>query len=212
MVATCLALVFVPHRRYDPVAYALPTSLSCIIWNSAEFIVLCVRRDRSKGIHPGAHVGVDLLIFGGAIVSTMFMFINSNSMRNYYDASVAAYYWPTDRYLILVLGGVIALLLPIHFALFVRACAETDHRARDRRVQQLFLAFTQRAELAREDIHSTHHNPVPPREVQRFDIDMERELGLKYGNTGLFIPDREYNQKVLIDDLVRKTRLRRSSV
>lgn len=30
-----------------------------MIWNTVEFITLCVNR---KGIHPGAHIGLDILL------------------------------------------------------------------------------------------------------------------------------------------------------
>ena len=34
-------------------------AVAAMIWNIAEFITLCINR---KGIHPGAHIGLDLLL------------------------------------------------------------------------------------------------------------------------------------------------------
>jgi len=35
-----------------------------MLWNVAEFITLCINR---KGIHPGAHIGLDLLLSAALI-------------------------------------------------------------------------------------------------------------------------------------------------
>jgi hypothetical protein len=44
--------------------------IAVMIWNIAEFITLCVNR---KGIHPGAHIGLDLILswalFSAAAIS-----------------------------------------------------------------------------------------------------------------------------------------------
>jgi hypothetical protein len=40
-----------------------------VIWNISEFITLCVNR---RGIHPGAHIGIDFLISGGLVTAGTF--------------------------------------------------------------------------------------------------------------------------------------------
>jgi len=44
-----------------------------IIWDFAEFITLCARKGR--GIHPGAHVGVELILWIVCIVISGLSFI-----------------------------------------------------------------------------------------------------------------------------------------
>lgn len=34
-------------------------AVAAIVWNIVEFITLCINR---KGIHPGVHIGLDILI------------------------------------------------------------------------------------------------------------------------------------------------------
>ena len=34
-------------------------AVAAMLWNIVEFITLCINR---KGIHPGAHIGLDILI------------------------------------------------------------------------------------------------------------------------------------------------------
>ncbi len=41
------------------------------IWQTAEFITLCARRNR--GIHPGAHVGLHLVIWLGSAIDGGFL-------------------------------------------------------------------------------------------------------------------------------------------
>jgi hypothetical protein len=39
-------------------------AIAALIWNAIEFITLCINR---KGIHPGAHIGLDLLLSGALL-------------------------------------------------------------------------------------------------------------------------------------------------
>jgi hypothetical protein len=43
-----------------------------MVWNIAEFITLCVNR---RGIHPGAHIAMDLLIGAGLVIAGTVDFI-----------------------------------------------------------------------------------------------------------------------------------------
>ncbi|KAF2666547.1 hypothetical protein BT63DRAFT_426997 [Microthyrium microscopicum] len=54
-----------------------------LIWNAAEFITLCINR---RGIHPGAHIALDLIIFG-LLVGPASIYIVVNSDNYYYDCS-----------------------------------------------------------------------------------------------------------------------------
>jgi len=45
-------------------AYTTPTGLACAAWDISEFVVLrCRRQTAQRGIHPGAHVGVELCLW-----------------------------------------------------------------------------------------------------------------------------------------------------
>ena len=67
--------------------------IAAIIWNIAEFITLCVNR---KGIHPGAHIGLDLILscalFSIAAISFygIVQFGESASLGKYTAAAVFA--------------------------------------------------------------------------------------------------------------------------
>jgi hypothetical protein len=59
-----------------------------MIWNIAEFITLCVNK---KGIHPGAHIALDLILFGllvgpASIIIAEWSFPSSGY---YYDCTAA---------------------------------------------------------------------------------------------------------------------------
>lgn len=47
--------------------------IAAIIWNIAEFITLCVNR---KGIHPGAHIGLDLILSWALLSAAAISFYN----------------------------------------------------------------------------------------------------------------------------------------
>jgi hypothetical protein len=40
-----------------------------VIWNLAEFITLCVNK---KGIHPGAHIALDFIVYAGLKASGIY--------------------------------------------------------------------------------------------------------------------------------------------
>jgi hypothetical protein len=39
-------------------------AIAALIWNVIEFITICINR---KGIHPGAHIALDLLLSGALL-------------------------------------------------------------------------------------------------------------------------------------------------
>jgi len=47
--------------------------VAAMVWNIAEFITLCVNR---KGIHPGAHIGLDNLLFWALLSAAAISFYN----------------------------------------------------------------------------------------------------------------------------------------
>ncbi|KAI0197353.1 hypothetical protein EV127DRAFT_8734 [Xylaria flabelliformis] len=48
-------------------AVAYPVLAGFILWDVIEFVVIAVRGSPSKGVHPGAHVGVELILWLGSV-------------------------------------------------------------------------------------------------------------------------------------------------
>ncbi|KAK3400318.1 hypothetical protein B0T20DRAFT_452414 [Sordaria brevicollis] len=94
-----------------------------ILWTMSEFLVICASKHR-RGIHPGAHVGLHLII---AIVTGLGAAFAGWITIEY------SYYYDDDPYMLPgpingLQRGLFALsilLLIIHLFLFVRACVET---------------------------------------------------------------------------------------
>ncbi|KXX80754.1 hypothetical protein MMYC01_201472 [Madurella mycetomatis] len=99
-----------------------PQSVASAIWSFSE--ILCIfARDGHRGIHPGACVAVDLLLWLALAPGTAILFLRGMLQ----DAQM--------RWLALVgLGFVLTVL---HFGTFVIACVETS--ARNRVPQQVVL-------------------------------------------------------------------------
>jgi uncharacterized membrane protein len=58
------------------IVWVAPVTIVAILWDVAEFITLCACGKRhgattALGIHPGAHVGVDLLLWLSAAIATV---------------------------------------------------------------------------------------------------------------------------------------------
>ncbi|KAH6640068.1 hypothetical protein BKA67DRAFT_140536 [Truncatella angustata] len=131
------------------------------IWDLAELITIlaCGKRNGAqhrRGIHPGAHVGVELCIWLAGVfcvfVSVMAYYSAVSQLRNCQEeqedgrssssSSYYSYYCDEDEWAILSKGTVvpilraieafIALLTLVHFILFVYACIETNQRNRSR--------------------------------------------------------------------------------
>ncbi|KAF6814319.1 hypothetical protein CMUS01_12659 [Colletotrichum musicola] len=96
-------------------------AIASVIWDTSELITTCARGGR-KGIHPGAHVALHLLFW---LVFAVAVGIQS-TLIYFRDADDDGYYAnPAD-----VVTAFTALLFIGHFALFVRACMETNERNR----------------------------------------------------------------------------------
>ncbi|KAK8040021.1 hypothetical protein PG993_008432 [Apiospora rasikravindrae] len=149
----------------------IPVVIVCVIWDLAELITVCVclaRRRRRlpapegqqqqqqaanhrQGIHPGAHVGVDLVLWLAGIVTLLFSisdYLESASYEayecntyyyhssHYYDEyctedylnGLKSFYIPAKRAVL----AFVCLLTVTHFVIFVRACVEVNQRNRMR--------------------------------------------------------------------------------
>ncbi|KAK7949210.1 uncharacterized protein PG986_010096 [Apiospora aurea] len=147
----------------------IPLVIVCVVWDLAELLTVCIclaRRRRSphsqpegqqqqqqhrQGIHPGAHVGVDLVLWLAGIVTLLFS-ISDYLESTYYDPydcntyyyhsssfyeeycnddylnNLKSFYIPAKRAVL----AFICLLTITHFVIFVRACVETNQRNRMR--------------------------------------------------------------------------------
>ncbi|TLS24378.1 hypothetical protein PpBr36_09041 [Pyricularia pennisetigena] len=118
--------------------FCVPTAILSFGWQVAEFITVAVRKDR--GIHPGAHVGMHLVIWLSYIVAAVYSGFEVQRLDHYnrypYDGYRSSRTAASDiqagikkifSFQVAVLVFVVLLVLA-HFALFVRACIETHRR------------------------------------------------------------------------------------
>ncbi|KAF1812879.1 hypothetical protein P152DRAFT_329197 [Eremomyces bilateralis CBS 781.70] len=105
-----------------------------IIWNVAEFITQCVN---GRGIHPGAHVGLDLIIWGGLLSAALIQLLVD--YEDLFDLTIGA-------------AAIKIILTIIHFILFVWACVDTDRRRKHKR-QRLAALITQAGNQQAQLLH-----------------------------------------------------------
>ncbi|KAI1504510.1 hypothetical protein F5X99DRAFT_371224 [Biscogniauxia marginata] len=140
VIGVSIALAVDPDVLSFAIIWTIPQAGVSLIWSIAELITICSRAGR-RGIHPGAHVALHLLLWMGFIVGvalTGFLLATALLYRSdwsdYYD-----YYYDDDYYdyysnkyigLLQALTAFLVLLVIVHFFLFVRACVETARRNR----------------------------------------------------------------------------------
>ncbi|KAK8137192.1 hypothetical protein PG984_005132 [Apiospora sp. TS-2023a] len=180
----------------------LAIGLLTAVWNGAEFITMCARRSRRKGITAKAHVGADLLLWvlgvaGSAIQSIMGLEYGARG-----TATVT----------------LLAVLGVLEFALFVRSCLEVDRRKKDRRIQQLVIALQmQQQQQYQQGQHmpQQHNGNIssPSSESTAWGnaaaappmSDYDRELNMKYQGP---MPEPLYDPRDLQKVLIINPRLR----
>ncbi|KAI1110938.1 hypothetical protein F5Y14DRAFT_427235 [Nemania sp. NC0429] len=125
-----------------PAWVGYPALAAIILWDVVEFVVIIVRGSMAKGIHPGAHVGVELILCAGGIFTLVWQGYNADW------GELAAPEWYLEErdlgswvQVALTQFSFLALLALLRFVFFVRACIEVDRRKKDRRVQQLVFAI-----------------------------------------------------------------------
>ncbi|KAM7194180.1 hypothetical protein V8F20_008100, partial [Naviculisporaceae sp. PSN 640] len=116
-----------------------PPVFAALAWDIAEGICILARGGH-RGIHPGACVGVDLILWLGLIACTVILGligVGTNGFLYYYSSS---YYDSYDFYDydmglysdMITKGramlGLASCLIIVHFVLFVLACYETNVR------------------------------------------------------------------------------------
>lgn len=121
---------------------AYPVLSGFILWDVIEFVVILVRGKISKGIHPGFHVGVELILWLGSVLTVAAQgyradwgqLAGSESYLEERDLAIWARVALTQFIFL-------SVLLFLRFVFFVRACIEVDRRKKDRRLQQLVIAI-----------------------------------------------------------------------
>ncbi|KAI0598893.1 hypothetical protein F4775DRAFT_553518 [Biscogniauxia sp. FL1348] len=170
--------------RYVTANVSFGISLSVVGWDAAELIVVCARRDRGRGIRAAAHVGVDLVLWLGAVatLSLQSIFIDYRAggggyyyTGSYYDQADYGPWFAVDI-THLTLLGVLAIL---HFVLFVRACVEVDRHKKDRRVQELILAMQKQGQK-NHPLATLTEQQQQRRRQSSSNSNSERDFSLKY--------------------------------
>ncbi|KAI7784475.1 hypothetical protein LA080_009974 [Diaporthe eres] len=127
-------------------------AVASIIWHLAEHITLAFRRDW-RSICPGAHVGVHLILWLFAVLVVSFYSVELANMLCFYEnrkdcdefygtfssQSTAKGYFGIMK----ALTALNAMLLALHFTLFVMACIETDRGQvyeKKRKIRHLMVA------------------------------------------------------------------------
>jgi hypothetical protein len=104
-----------------PILFLGPPVGVAFVWSLVESICICARGGH-RGIHPGACIAIDLILWLGFIGGSVCVALYMPWMFNY----SSIYQYPTATF---ALGIVQAA---IHFALFVIACCETSRRNNQR--------------------------------------------------------------------------------
>ncbi|KAH7162764.1 hypothetical protein B0J13DRAFT_536913 [Dactylonectria estremocensis] len=118
---------------YGPLVILVPPAGVAFIWDVAESICLCTRRGH-RGIHPGAVVGVDLILWLGYIVAVVLFGIIWGVNDDYY---YSYYYSSVTNYRALIGFGAVEIIL--HLTLFIIGCYETNVRNRNPSTQVIYV-------------------------------------------------------------------------
>ncbi|OIW29639.1 hypothetical protein CONLIGDRAFT_643724 [Coniochaeta ligniaria NRRL 30616] len=168
---------------YDSVvdiAITVGPPLLMTLWDTIEFITLCVRRGGRRGLHPGFHVALELVFWLAAAVLTALIariaFVagdnadyirgvldsgddssSSDSIIGYADLQIFEGFALKTK----IAAALFALLAVTRFVLFVRACVETDHRRKARRQRRNPIIVTSHHE-GEASVPLTAYDPVGP--------------------------------------------------
>jgi len=131
----------------------VPGASVALAWDCAELITICARPGR-RGIHPGAHVGVNLVLWlgigaGAGVYGAILLPGQYNVFDSvYYQAVISSseYYYGGLSELVSAIEAILPLdvaqfafavvLMIVHFIYFVVACVETAHRNNQTRPAQ----------------------------------------------------------------------------
>ncbi|KAK2616683.1 hypothetical protein QQS21_000295 [Conoideocrella luteorostrata] len=124
---------------YLPALSAGPVFILAFLWSLAELIVRCARKWKA-GIHPGAHVGVCLCLWIGAVIVGSLLAAIAD--YDYYGTSCREYRYSTYRArrcrdgsppIFIGSTALVLLLALVEIVIFIIACVDTHIRNRWRR-------------------------------------------------------------------------------
>ncbi|KAK8029855.1 hypothetical protein PG993_011146 [Apiospora rasikravindrae] len=142
VIGISIALAVNPTILSLQVIWVAPEAAVAIIWSVAEFVTLCARKNQ-RGIHPGAHVALHLLLWLAFVVAaglTAYLVALNVEYDYYYSSSYRYSRYSSIKFYVRTLQAELAfliLLIITHFTLFVRACVETARR--NKRAQPVFV-------------------------------------------------------------------------
>ncbi|KAI0003561.1 hypothetical protein F4779DRAFT_621758 [Xylariaceae sp. FL0662B] len=132
--------------------WGLVTAVLICVWDICEFVVMCIRRSKARGIKPYFHVGVELVLWLAAFITMVLQVsaLDPAISPEKDEASKALTQWLKIYQLLLLVEGI------LHFVLFIRACVEVDRKRKDRRMQQLILAVQRQNQHSPTQAYSAH--------------------------------------------------------
>lgn len=171
-----------------------------IIWQGADFIVLAARRTW-RPIHPGAHVGVHLILWVLCLLvvlslSTEIAYLLTDysvdtrcaSTPNGYYIEGDDYVWcdyytfpsqsSADTYISMAeaLDAFAVLMLIAHVTLFIMACVETNQRRKfGRATRVVYLVAGQGPAADGTAGAPVYYTPVPASQVKRASVAVQQD-------------------------------------
>jgi len=161
--------------------YIVPVAGVALCWQIAEFITLGARGGLSRyknslgrGIHPGAHVGMHLVLWMGFAVDLgieaftayyLDEYVFDSDPTSYGSSYYNAYSWLAGaqyRDITRSLTAFSAISLAVHFILFVRACIETHARNTAKRMDNIRYIYVQQPVYYQQAGPNGSFAPPPP--------------------------------------------------
>ncbi|KAI3327114.1 hypothetical protein HD806DRAFT_383224 [Xylariaceae sp. AK1471] len=136
------------HPGGSPFGYAwwfcLPITLLSISLDGYELTSTVIRK-RSPGIHPGWHVGVEIVLLGGNIVALIFISSQFSEFANWDVYVYGQSYFPpiSLRPLKIAIVAVVGVFTLIRFILFIFACVDTERYLTTARVELIVQVLRQ---------------------------------------------------------------------
>ncbi|KAI8623651.1 hypothetical protein F5Y19DRAFT_492044 [Xylariaceae sp. FL1651] len=157
-------------------AFTVPQTGVAILFGAAELITTCVRT-KHRGIHPGVHVAFHLVLWLGFVVGTGLASLTLDhdlNINNIYHDFDYRYYFSAD-FLSLIKATIVflALLVIIHFVLFVRACVEMNQKKNAE--SQMVVMVSQPTYYDTTPMQPEYTLQQPPPSQQSQQISMQQQ-------------------------------------
>ncbi|KAI0096780.1 hypothetical protein GGR51DRAFT_553371 [Nemania sp. FL0031] len=137
--------------------FTLPVSLISIVADGADLLFGFLWK-RNPGIHPGWHIGLELVILGGNIVSLVFI---SSTIPGYYGYNYDDSFYLTTSHIVIATVAFVGIFTINRFILFVIACVDT-HRYHTAAQVQLIVQTLRQQNLNDPTTAAIIHNSLYP--------------------------------------------------